>query len=319
MVFLDYVSILCTYRCCIATTTSSCSFAHNPETGGRDPDLFNLDPTPILLDIDQFGPAYWEVPLIGFKKNTIEFYDDRPRIATFDTVSTTITMDYDGAKILFDHVKGAFPVLHTDQKGADGQPTPNAVISWAYPCYPPPLFWFKLGKAPGTLFYLNVMDLNLGKLNAQGSGFVDMPGSTNLATSQAGDTAYCLSSILSNSRPLPPGDEGFIYLGIPFLRSWYSIYSLVDPPTVSLAEARWGRLTPSSDGSSAAELPQPPPSYDPIPDLDVSQAVADWTGAGFGEGAERDKPMDDDAVSETSARTGPSTAGTEEGTVGMAA
>lgn len=116
---------------------------------------------------------------------------------------------------------------------------------WAYPCSTPPHITFALGHS-GQRFALHPLDIQAARLPKTNSGFTDIPGKSDLANAEKSATAYCLASVLGSFID-HLGKPHRVWLGIPFLKSWYSVFSAEEPPRIGLAEAVLGNVAWGGD------------------------------------------------------------------------
>lgn len=220
-----------------------------PSSGGNDSTRY----TGNIKTLPHFRPAnphYWEVGLSGVFVNSQN--PITPGIvgsAIFDTASSLIVADTVSAQAIFAAVDRSFP----PQAAPDWPPSAAAMgvegvqaksldfTFYGFPCTSPPQISFNLA---GQRFAVDARDISLGQLSDTDFTFMNPPGSNRNYLGEAldGSDPFCVASLAGREIPVPGRTGVQVLLGTPFLKSWYSIYSInsntpADPPTISLAKA----------------------------------------------------------------------------------
>lgn len=276
------------------------------------------DPVKIPVYVGNRSPyqRHWVVPLSNFAVGHRIIPDDGlPRVAAIDTASPLITLKNSDADEIYSFIPGAIPIYHTSQLlyttiAIVLTPKPTAIKSWAYPCSEQPVVEFLLGPAPGTRFALDAWDINLGRLHADGDGFLELPSSPAFRDALARPDPLCLAAIVSTNPAWYEELRSYVriphtaFLGLPFLRSWYADFSR-DPTGnyVALAQNRLGGL-PGADVDDYRYL-----GADVPPAVDIVFVDPDAPGEGDLQPPPQD-PMDSDLE-----QPGPSSAQADEGGV----
>lgn len=190
-----------------------------------------------------------------------------------DTGAPNIVLSSSIAEAIFTRIHGAFPIVSKPVPGFQSEPG----TFYAYPCDSDSQISFVIG---GREFDINPLDLDFGRLVSQGAvldpdgtlleQFGDVPGSppSRLNNAVEGPVPYCLASINGGGNLIQEFPLDLIILGTPFLKNWYSIYSMTDPPTVSFAAAKLNQDVPAGDLTNV--------------DSGVSTATTDFGTAGEG-------------------------------------
>lgn len=193
--------------------------------------------------INPSNPAYWELPLRSFNLGGIPAgtspYNEES--AVIDSANSFITMEIETARALLGSAEGAFPMHYITAVPPPGSlfsylPYVGSLEAWAFPCQRVPDVSFTLGAgADAVSFGISPLDLNVGQIPANLGYFIDVPNSDALDRANKGSTPFCLASIIGMPGDLLIDGPSKIMLGKPFLKSWYTVLSAAEPPSVGLA------------------------------------------------------------------------------------
>lgn len=252
-------------------------------SGGRDPTYYSTVPVRIPKYNGPHSDFQWEVVLTqmlsgGNVPPTNQLPNDgKKRTAVFDTASPLITLTNADATPILEPL-GVIPIYHRSQllppagtrtTRAGLKVIEGATQAYAYPCKQPLQISVAFGAPYPHLFAIDPMDLNLGRLRFDGDGFQDVPGSTKLHDALNGPEPICLAAIVSVEHDKwgeYKGSPRHIFLGVPFLQSWYATFGS-DP--VDLTRGDYVDLALAGAGGKSS---QPPDTF-PFVGGDVSPAV----------------------------------------------
>lgn len=217
-------------------------------TGGRDPSKYFGEVTTVPI---KSGQPFWRIAVDQATVNGVPAGPNSNIDAIIDTGSTYIVAPLRTVRDIFKFVVGSFEVSRVAVEGIESRD-----VFFAYPCAVDSNIAFTIG---GRSFKLSHADMKLAELtdefikyDVRGLGlWYDNYAMSTLDRARSSGQAYCLSTIVGSNSLV----HDHYVLGLTFLRSYVSIFSLTNPPTVSFAESR-DNLSPNT--APALGIPVPP-------------------------------------------------------------